>query len=305
MKQILSLARLTGLSEEQLQEQLFEGDEVKSDWDETFSGLVLDKFKAQERKRADIEYGRGIDKKVKEVEEALKPLADKYGITFNRVEEGISQLAEKLQAEPPKGGAEDLTPEQLRNHPQFSSAVQQEVAAITEKMNNLKAKAAKAEEEKDKFIKEQQAASHADAVKARVRKLLKSDELNAAFGTDEEAALKSFFALYPPSSFQADGDKVTPVDENNQPITDKFGDPLAMEDFLREKWVFGFQSGGTKTPGPPPRGNGQATKKHFTSEQQFNELRDEAYKAGDWTRYAKLQEQFYEQENAGGFPLET
>jgi hypothetical protein len=294
-KEILSLSRLTGKTSEELEAALFEGGELKANWDSEFTGLVLDKFKEQERRAKEDHYKRGEKEKAKKVEQALKPLFEKYGIESDRVEDGLEQLAEQLQAEPGTPGAEGLTPEQLRNHPAFKQAVQQDIEKLTKANNELKAKAAKAEADKEAFIQEQQKAAHVNTLSSLARKELKA--LEASFGADEDKALKAFFALYPPDRFRVEGEAPVPLDENGQPATDEYGDPLPFAEYLRKNWLFGFQSNKPNTPAPPTKGAAGATKT-FANEDAYNQAREAAAAAGDWSKVATLEKQYIKELNS-------
>lgn len=299
MKEILSLARLTGKTSEELEALLFEQGELKKEWDSEFSNLVLDNFKDKERRAKDDHYRRGQKEKAEVIEAAIKPVFSHFGIESTRIEEGLAQLAEKVAAEPPPGGPGDLTPEQLRNHPNFAAAAAAETASIKKKMDALKAEAEAAKQEKEQYISQQQARLHAEAIKARARATLK--ELGANFGTDEEKAIDAFLAIYPASRFQdAEGSPI-PLGPEGQPLTDKYGDPISFQDFLKEKWFIGFSQDNTKTPAPPPKGAPGGAKKYFASEQAYNELKDKAAAAGDWNKVKDLDKQYLEQVNNGGF----
>jgi hypothetical protein len=294
-KNLLSLARLTGKASEELDGLLYDGGELKEDWSDVFSGLVLDNFKEKERKKAEDFRLRGIKEKAQAIEKIAKPLLEKYGIEADRIEDGLEQLAEQLQAEPGTPGAEGLTPEQLRNHPAFKQAVQQDIEKLTKANNELKAKAAKAEADKDAFIQEQQKAAHVNTLSSLARKELKA--LEASFGADEDKALKAFFALYPPDRFRVEGEAPVPLDENGQPATDEYGDPLPFAEYLRKNWLFGFQSNQPKTPAPPTKGAAGATKT-FANEDAYNQAREAAAAAGDWGKVATLEKQYIKELNS-------
>lgn len=298
MKEILSLSRLTGKTSEELEALLFEQGELKQGWDSEFSTLVLDKFKAQERNAKDDHYKRGQKEKAEAIEAAIKPLFSRFGIESARIEEGLAQLAEKVAAEPPAGGPEGLTPEQLRNLPQFQIAAQQEISTYQKKLAALKDEAEAAKAEKEQYIASQKAAAHSAAIKAKARQALKS--LGASFGTDEEKAIDAFLAIHPAASFQ-DGDSPQPLDAAGQPLTDKYGDPVKFGDFLKEKWFIGWADPSKHTPAPAPAGSA-GSGKHFSSEAEYSTLVDKAHNAGDWKRVQELQKKFNDQLNNGGFP---
>jgi hypothetical protein len=290
-KEILSLSRLTGKTSEELEAILYEDGGLKNDWDSEFVDLVLTRHRVQK----EDQFKRGEKKKAKEVEGAAKALFDKWGIEADRVEDGLQQLAEKLEAEPPKGSEGDLTPETIRNHAAYKTAVQQDLEKLTKANNELKAKAAKAEADKDAFIQEQQKAAHVNTLSSLARKELKA--LEASFGADEDKALKAFFALYPPDRFRVEGEAPVPLDENGQPATDEYGDPLPFTEYLRKNWLFGFQSNQPKTPAPPTKGAAGATKT-FANEDAYNQAREAAAAAGDWGKVATLEKQYIKELNS-------
>lgn len=298
MKEILSLARLTGKTSDELEALLFEQGELKKEWDSEFSNLVLDNFKEKERRAKDDHYRRGQKEKAEVIEAAIKPVFSHFGIDSTRIEEGLAQLAEKVAAEPPPGGPEGLTPDALRNHPNFAAAAAAELASIKKKMDALKAEAEEAKAEKEKYISRQEEERHAAAIKAKARAALK--ELGAVFGTDEEKSIDAFLAIYPASRFK-DGDEPIPLSPEGQPITDKYGDPVKFQDFLKENWFIGFSSDNTKTPSPPPKGQPGPAKKYFASEEDYNTARDKASEVGDWNKVKELNKQYLEQVNNGGF----
>lgn len=295
IKTLLSLARLTGKASEELDGLLYDGGELKEDWVDVFSGLVLDKFKDQERKKAEDFRLRGIKEKAQAIEKIAKPLLEKYGIEADRIEDGLEQLAEQLQAEPGTPGAEGLTPEQLRNHPAFKQAVQQDIEKLTKANNDLKAKAAKAEAEKDAYIQQQSQQQHFNTVSNTALRELRKQK--ALFGQDEDKALKAFFALYPAERFKLEGESPVPLDDNGQPATDEYGDPIKFTDYLRQNWLFGFEGNTIATPAPPTRGAGPGTKT-FATEEAYNQARVAASLAGDWNKVQSLENQYIKELNS-------
>jgi len=302
MKQILlSLSQLTGKTSEELEGLLNDVGEDEKGQIEAFKNAVRDNFKAQERIAKDNFYKKGAKEKAQNVEAALQPLFDEYGINTGDIESGAAQLAEKLKEQPAKAGGEGLTPDFIKSQPIFKQALQEATNAIRQEAEKAKADAEKA-------MQDMQRNAHATAVKERIIPLLEQE--GASFGADKHKALQAFFTITPPDRFKVDGGDVFILGDDGEALQDKWGQPIKAADYLKgnEKegltpaWFMGFHQQGTpQTPAPGTRGStGGGAKKHYNSMAEYQEARARA--AHSPTELKKVSDLFLEQVQALGDP---
>jgi hypothetical protein len=167
------LLRLAKLDEDKARELFLETNEegeatIRPDATAIFAKQVLNRM---EQERND-KLGQGKKTMAQEVEKTLSPLFAKFGIQSEKdVINGISQLAEKLSDDAYKGGASQLTDEEIKKHPLFQQRLNAELQAAkdeAEKIRNefdtMKAAIAKREQDQvliskvEKALEEQNAA---------------------------------------------------------------------------------------------------------------------------------------------------
>lgn len=160
---------------------------------------------------------------------------------FEKAEEGLKKLAERLKGDPGNDPDSKLTDDEVKNHPIYVAAVK----ALKDKNEALTT-------EFSTYKTNVETEGKQTARKQSMLQLLKSDELKAGFGTHgEDIALQAFFALYP-NYYIADG-KI--VDEKGQVIQDEDHNDYTAVDFLKKKWIFGLNvAPDGETPPPPGQG---------------------------------------------------
>jgi len=274
------LAHLTGLTSEELEARLNEAGEEKHD--ATFADLVKEKYAEQIAKAREEGRKRGVKEKATTIEKAASALFTEHGISATVVEEGLVQLAEKLNSGDPGKTGGELTAEALRGLPQYKQAFESDTAALRARVEAAEAKAA-----------EVAAAQERQARLAALRPVLKKqlEERCASFGVGEDAAFDVFFSRVPPDRFRVEGDTVTVLGEDNEPVKDEFHNPVKLADYLEKTWVFGFNSQQpAQTPAPPTRGGTPPAK--FESQEAYTAAYEAALKRGDRAGAAALTKAF-------------
>lgn len=153
------LLRLAKLDEDKARELFLETNEegeasIRPDATAIFAKQVLSRM---EQERND-KLGQGKKTMAQEVEKTLSPLFAKFGIQSEKdVINGISQLAEKLSDDAYKGGASQLTDEEIKKHPLFQQRLNAELQAAKEEAEKIRnefdaMKAAIAKREQDQVL---------------------------------------------------------------------------------------------------------------------------------------------------------
>lgn len=222
------------------------------------------------------------DQKWKSSREALEVHLKAVGIEdFDKAEDGLAKLAERLKGDPDKGADGELTDEKVKNHPVYLAAVK----TLKEKNEALQ------KEYNDHKVKVETEGKQATR-KAEMLRLLKSDDIKAGFGAKgEDLAMQAFLSLYP-NYYIANG-KI--VDEKGQPVQDEDHNEYTAVDFLKKNWLFGLNvAPGGDTPPPPGQGSqgGAGTfkitsKAHYEQlyEQHVNDSKKLEQLQNDWMAY--------------------
>lgn len=260
---------MTGLTSEELEARLNEAGEEKHD--AIFSDAVKEKYAEQIAKARDEGRQRGVKEKAKTIEKAAAELFTQHGISATVVEEGLVQLAEKLNTGDPGKTGGELTAEALRGLPQYKLVFKADTAALRARVEAAEAKAT-----------EVAAAQERHARLNALRPLLKKqlEERGASWGIGEDAAFDVYFSRVPPDRFKVEGDMVTVLGEDGEPTKDEFHNPVKLPDFLEQTWVFGFSGQQpAKTPAPAKTGGTPAAK--FDTQEAYTAAYDAAMKRGD------------------------
>ena len=198
--------------------------------------------------KASAQHSRGKREALESVEEELTAL----GVTdIQNAKDGLKALAQRIKGDPGKDPKPaELTPEQVMKHPAFAAAVEEKVKALKDAKEALEK-----EFTSYKTSKEQEAKNAGR--RSAFLKTLKSDGMNAAFGAvGEEEAMNAFLALHP-DKFVNDAGII--VDEKGAPIQDAQFNEQTVSDFLKSKWIFGFNAApGNSAPPRAGQSNGQA-----------------------------------------------
>jgi len=262
------MAHLTSLTSEELEARLNEAGEENAA--ETMAALIREKYVAEIKKAREEGRGRGVKEKAAAVERAAKTLFEAHGIESDNAEQGLEQLAEKLQGAPDKPEG-DLTADRLRTLPAYKQAFEADTSALRTKLQQAEARATEME-----------------AAQARAEKLAKLrpvllDQLRkekANFGIGEDTALDAYFKLVPPDRFSITEDGPQVLTEDGEVMKDEFHNPVKPADFLKKTWVFGFNTG-NPPPTPSPARQGSNGAQRFDSSQAFTDAYTELLRKGD------------------------
>jgi len=249
--------RLTGVQVEKLADKypdLYEDGELKEDADIFDAVLNLTKMKVKE-------HG---DKQWKASRQALEKHLKAAGIEdFEKAEEGLELLIERLNGDRGKDPAAKLTDEEVMKHPSFQAAVESKVQVLKQKLETTEA-------EYNTFRTAVESEKKNTGRRAAIAKELKA--LNANFGTKgEDAAIAAFLALHPNVNVNDTG---ALVNEKGEPIQDNEYNTQTLADFLKSEWLFGLNAAPATDAPPPPQGKeaGKMGAYKITSPQQYNEM---------------------------------
>lgn len=299
MKEILSLARLTGLEQEELAEKLkSEEGEFREDALQVFESLAIEHSKQRAKQKADQFHQKGYGEAAAKVEEkVITLLSEKFGVKASKVEEIADELGSKFKAleEQAKAAPSSLTPDEIKGTEIFKRTlkelVEQEVGSVKSEKERLEQEAVSAKTALQTY-KEQQ------AIKSALEPVLNSAAAN--FGPSASKTWDYFFHTVPTGV--KDG-KIVFLNERGEVLEDKYGDPLSAKEYLIEQgnWPLGFTA--PKKPNTPGASSNASpasgTIKHFKDAADYHA---QVAAAGNNTKaIAELGKKYMEQLRAGGF----
>lgn len=218
---------------------------------------------AQQKVRTDEQYSRGIREKATAIENRAKPLFQQFGVAAEKVEDGLTELAEKLQAAMnEKKSIADLTPEEVQAHPVFHQVFS---TKVNEALHAAKAKEAELLAQFEQFKAEVGEKERRKAVISHVRRALSS---NAVFGKDPDAQIDLLMHRLDISAIQN-------LDSNEPELVGADGVslinpatrlPYTFDEYVREQWErcgWGFSDTQSPAPNTTPGQSGKGS--HFTS----------------------------------------
>ena len=194
---------------------------------------------------------------------AIETRLRKLGVEdFEKAEDGLDQLIERLEADAGKDPAGSLTDEDIKKHPAFKTAIAEHVADLRTKLEQTKAEhekyKAQIEGQQKRTVTQQKFAAELDRLKA-------------GYGAKgKETALQRFFAAFPDISVNEKGNV---VDASGEEILSDLS-PVSVSDFLKSEWDYGFDAA-PADKAPPKAGEKQpATKGAFSikSVDDYNEI---------------------------------
>lgn len=250
-------ASLAGLSEDALKAQLLnEAGELKTDAAKTFSSLVLDKFKAQEREAKEQQYNRGIREAKEAAEKAAKPLFEKYGVSASRFEEAVQELAEKLgDGGTPTGTPQEMTEEQIAKLPAFKAALE---ARTNEVVDKWKKKHETTLQEYEQFKRQTNQKEVAQTVFGSTRSVLEKDGRQPVYGAKgPDEAIKMFWAYHGIDHIKLEDGKPVLLDKEGNVLRDEMSNPVDFSKFVESNWLLGFKEAAGN--GSPPHGAGRSS----------------------------------------------
>lgn len=254
------LASLAGLSTDALKSKLADEEgNLKEGAAQTFASLVLDKFKAQEREAKEQHYQRGIREKGEAIEAALKPLLKQYDVNAGRAEEAIQELAEKIKGQPPTGGGNELTKEEIAKHPAFKSLLEERTTDVVAKWQE---KHTALQSEYDQFKQAATREKLANTVRANTRAILEKEGRQPHYGTKgANAAINMFWAYHGLDNVKiAEDDTPQMLDKDGNVLRDEMSNPVSFDKFVESNWILGFKeaAGNGSPPHQPGRSGGQS-----------------------------------------------
>ena len=299
---VKSLAPLTGLPESDLAEKLKneEGENLpEAEAAQVISDLVLAHAKARAEAKAQQFHGKGLKEGATKVETTVREKLNGLGITAGTVDEGLSELANKLALleEQAKAGNSKLTPEEIKELKIFKQALGSEVetrtATYQQQVEQLKAEAETIRQRLGQV-------SHEQAVKAALAPVLKG--ANANFGTNAEQAWQAFFAINPATTIKVENGRAVFLSSEGTPLEDDYGRPLSAKEVLIDggRWFLGVtEKPKPNTPGGQQGGQGGgAAPILFKSGDDFNRQAKAAQ--NDTAAYTALLKARMEQERKHG-----
>lgn len=300
MQEILSLARLTGLQQEELAEKLkSEEGEFREDALSIFENLAIEHSKQRAKQKADQFHQKGYGEAASKIEEKVITLfSEKLGVKGSKVEEVADELQSKLKAleEQAKAAPSTLTPDDIKGTEVFKRTlrelVEQEVGQFQTEKQKAEQAAQAAQTALDTYKQQQ-------AIKAALEPVLSKS--NANFGPSASKTWDYFFHTVPTAVRNG---KVVFLNDAGEVLEDKYGDPLTAEDYLVEQqgWPLGFQSPKKpSTPGAanPAVSNATSVTKHFKTQEDYHA---QVQAAGSNTKLiAELSQKYMEQLRNGGF----
>ena len=277
--------RLTGLTLEEFQGKVEEGDDA--------AAKFLELANARAKKLAEEKIKQGTRTKAKAVENALKPLLDKFGIDAgDNVDEAIESLTTAIEASAGTT-ASDLTKEKLLTNPLVNEIVADRTKALAQKVKDAEAAAAQQ-------VAQLKRQTVQDKATAAIAAFLRDNNANLGQSTPEQAAQIALKLIGVDNIDLDDQGKLIPLN-GGQPAKDDFGDALKLEDIVKQTWTFGFNAAdpSKKGGGAPPAGTGKQGAQggnaysHFTNENQLkdaiNAERDPAKRADMFKRLVEIQ----------------
>jgi hypothetical protein len=219
------LVRLSGLNEDDLKALIAtEEGELKPDAANLYAKAVLDKFKAESREQ----FNRGVREKGNAVEKAASSLFQTFQIESDKVEEGLRQLAEKLQGEPGKPDAQSLTVDEIRKAPAFHIALDDAVAKYKKELEQVRTEY---EGFKGNITKEKTM----QTIYQRGREILETS--NAAFAENPSAQLSFFFKALDTSLFKVDEQgNINLSNADGTPLRDEYGNKIEFNQYIANQW---------------------------------------------------------------------
>lgn len=234
------LVRLSGLNEDDLKALLAnEEGELKPDAANLYSKAVLDKFKTESREQ----FNRGVREKGNAVEKAASALFQTYEIESDKVEEGLKQLAEKLQGGTGKPDPQALTVDEIRKAPAFHIALDDAVAKYRKELDTVKGEyeSFKGNITREKTIQ---------TIYQKGREVL--ERSNAAFSDNPTTQLSFFFKALDTNLFKIDEQgTVNLQNADGTPLRDEYGNKVDFNQYIANQWKaagYGFNEAPEGTP---------------------------------------------------------
>lgn len=252
---VSQLAKLTGLETDKLLGRIqTEEGELKEGYENEIQTLFIERFKEVKKEH----YNRGIRTKGEATEKAFKPLFEQFQIDpsdFGTVEEAFQELQSKLtqssKGEPGKTGTE-LKLEDITKRDDVRTWFDTQVSALKTQLT-----------EKDKSLSDLRTQFHSYQVgstaKQRALQILKESKAVAA--TPE--AVDVFFKANGVSNLKIEGDSITVLDADGQPLKDELHNPVSFADYVKSNWFAGFSEAPAGSSGSnfkPGQGGGQPGK---------------------------------------------
>jgi len=240
---------------------------------------------AQQKVRTDEQYNRGIREKATAIENRAKPLFQQFGVTADKIEDGLTELAEKLQtAMNEKKSIAELTPEEVQAHPVFHQVFS---TKVNEALHAAKAKEAELLAQFEQFKAEVSEKERLKAVRAHLVKSLR--KANAVFGEDPETQISLVLSLASMKAIQnVDSDEPDLVDDQGVSLVNPETKlPYTWDEYARHLWrkaSYGFSDTQSPAPYTTPGQTGKGS--HFTSSK---DAVDAAYRERDPAKKAELQ----------------
>ena len=247
-------AKLTGKQADELKAALYKegGEELKDDAADALYRLILDKFKATEREAKEQQYNRGIREKGEAIGKELRPLFEKYGISTDKVEDGIRELSEKIPTpgDPGTTGPQDLTADQIKKLPAYQSLLDSELDKIRTDRDNWKTQfeTFKTQTERSAIV-----------TKAREAALSILDGKNAVWGPDKARQLDYFFRAIGTDHITIKDGELHLIDSDGNPLRDDARNQVKFDSYILSAWKeAGYQfheaPPGSGTAGAKPGG---------------------------------------------------
>lgn len=276
--------RLSGKKADELKTLISnEEGEPKDNAAELFADLVKDKFLTVERDRAENAYKRGIKEKAEAIEAALKPLFKAHGIHADKVEEGLTELSDKLKnVKPGKSGTTDepqeLTKDDIKKLPAYQELLDEDLSKVRAQVDEWKAKYSDftSQVEREKVI-----------ATAREKALSILDGKNAVWGDDKARQLDFFFRAVGTDNLSInDKGELELLDSDGQPLRDDSRNRITFENFILDSWqTAGYRfhdappesgSAGARKPGTAGGSGGSSSNVKITSPEHYQQLLKEA-----------------------------
>lgn len=237
--------KLAGQTPENLRAALFEGDgdelTLKNDAEETFRNFVFDKFKEAERDKVKGEVGRALRERMEGLEKVIKPIFEKYEISADKLEDGLSELSEKIPGEPGKPGkSQELTPDQIKKLPAYQNLLDEHLSKIKGERDDWEQKYTQFVDQtkRDKVVSV-----------AREKALSVLDGQNAAWGDNKSQQLEFFFKAIGTDVLSLDDDgNLSLVDKDGTPLRDDSKNRITYENWILQNWK---SAGFTFNEAPP------------------------------------------------------
>ena len=252
LKGAKDLLRLAELSEADAQAELFDaGDDGTTTLKVDAWTILARRIQDRAKREREDQYKRGIKTRSHQVEEAAKPIFEKYGVQSDDVLSGLTDLATKidLQAKE-KPSLADLNDEEVVRLPQFQRRLNAELAAARAEREALQKQHA------DYQLAIEQEKKDSIALGLTEQALVKAQ---AAFGANRSAQLKHFFKGLEKEYFHIseDGKTIDLLDKDGIAIRGSNKEMLTFDEYILNKWKdLGYATNDAPPASPAPGKSG-------------------------------------------------